>query len=173
MGARRLVYSPDVTVYIQPSLKRIDAQGNEVFFDPIDISEDIIDGVIERKSNDVSTARFTVQSRRVGRNLSKKTQNESEFKSQNPLLLGNIIRPMDRIMVFLKKVKPKLVFSGYLDLVPLVQFVPEPIVIEASCTLKRLKHTYWDPTLPNVQKAFLEMDFIPRYANGGLTIDEV
>ncbi len=171
MGARRLVYSPDVTVYIQPSLKRIDAQGNEVFFDPIDISEDIIDGVIERRSNDVSTARFTVQSRRLGKNLSD-VEDESKNTSENPLLLSSIIRPMDRIMVFLKKVKPKLVFSGYLDLVPLVQFVPEPIVIEASCTLKRLQYTYWDPTLPNVLASFVEMGFIPTNYADGLTIQE-
>lgn len=142
---RRIAYSPEVRVYIQPSLT--DKDGKLV--PPIDISNDIIEGSVERRSNDVSTARFVLQSRRLG------MLNESD--STTSLLLSRQIKPMDRIVVYLKKTKPILVFSGYIDLVPLVQFVPEPVVIEASCTLKRLQYTYWDPTLPNVLNSFIEM----------------
>jgi hypothetical protein len=98
-----------------------------------DISSDIIDGTIERKTNDISTARFTVQGRRLGK--------KNETDPTTSLLLSQIIRPMDRIVVYLKKTKPILVFSGYLDLVPLVQFVPEPVTIGVLVALDAIVPT--------------------------------
>jgi hypothetical protein len=141
----RIIYSPEVKVYILPGAtsKYSNAQ-------PIDISEDIIEGSISRVTEGVSKASFLVQSRKL---------------KDNSNLLGSIIRPMDRIVVYLKKVKPILVFSGYLDLVPLFQAVPEPFTIEASCTLKRLEFTYWDPQLPHVYETLARYGFIPS-ANG-------
>ena len=158
---RRLVYSPEMKVYIQPS--GVDKDGKPL--PPIDISSDIIDGTIERKTNDISTARFTVQGRRLGK--------KNETDPTTSLLLSQIIRPMDRIVVYLKKTKPILVFSGYLDLVPLVQFVPEPVTIEASCTLKRLEFTYWDPTLPNVMQYLLKSGFIVQNTDSGFNTYQV
>ena len=119
---RRIAYSPEVRVYIQPSIK--DKDGKLV--DPIDISDDIIEGSIERRSNDISTARFVLQGRRIGKSSSE--------DATTSILLSQKIRPMDRIVVYLKKTKPILVFSGFIDMVPLIQFVPEPVVIEASCS---------------------------------------
>jgi len=153
---RRIAYSPEVRVYIQPN--ETDDEGKLV--PPIDISNDIIEGSIERRSNDVSTARFVLQGRRSG---------GSEDNTTSILLSGKI-RPMDRIVVYLKKTKPILVFSGYIDLVPLVQFVPEPVVIEASCSLKRLQYTYFDPTLPNVMQAFLQMGMIVQNNDSGFNV---
>jgi hypothetical protein len=155
---RRIAYSPEVRVYIQPNEK--DKNGNLV--PPIDISNDIIEGSIERKSNDISTARFVVQGRKLGK--------ENQDDPTTSILLGNTIRPMDKIVVYLKKTKPILVFSGYIDLVPLVQFVPEPVVIEASCSLKRLQYTYWDPTLPNVMQAFIQMGMIVQKNESGFNV---
>jgi cell wall-associated NlpC family hydrolase len=158
---RRLVYSPEMKVYIQPS--GVGKDGKPL--PPIDISSDIIDGTIERKTNDISTARFTVQGRRIGK--------KNETDSTTSLLLSQTIRPMDRIVVYLKKTKPILVFSGYLDLVPLIQFVPEPVTIEASCTLKRLEFTYWDPTLPNVMQYLLKSGFIVQNTDSGFNTYQV
>lgn len=158
---RRLVYSPEMKVYIQPS--GTDKNGNPV--PPIDISSDIIDGTIERKTNDISTARFTVQGRRIGK--------KNDGDATTSLLLSQTIRPMDRIVVYLKKTKPILVFSGYLDLVPFMQFVPEPVTIEASCTLKRLEFTYWDPTLPNVMQYLLKSGFIVQNTDSGFNTYQV
>ena len=138
----RIIYSPDVKVYILPGVENAE---------PIDISQDIIEGSVTRTTEGVSTASFLVQSRKVKDNVTT--------------LLGARIRPMDRIVVYLKKVKPILVFSGYLDLVPIFQAVPEPFVIEASCTLKRLEFTYWDPQLPHVYEVLSSFGFIPS-ANG-------
>jgi hypothetical protein len=141
---KRIVYSPEVQVYILPS------SSNQ----PIDISNDIIEGSITRRSEAVSTASFVVQSRR---------------KSNNKITLSEILRPMDRIVIYLKKVKPILIFSGYLDMVPLFQAVPEPFVIEASCTLKRLEFTYWDPGLPQVYETLIKYGFQPGFEGGGIS----
>ena len=155
---RRIAYSPEVRVYIQPNETKDDGS----LVDPIDISKDIIEGSVERRTNDISTARFVIQGRRLGK--------ENETDTTTSVLLSRKIRPMDRIIVYLKKTKPILVFSGYIDLVPLVQFVPEPVVIEASCSLKRLQYTYWDPTLPNVMQAFLKMGMIVQNNESGFNV---
>lgn len=144
LNFKRIVYSPEVQVYILPS------SSNQ----PIDISNDIIEGSITRRTESVSTASFVVQSRR---------------KSDNRMILSDILRPMDRIVVYLKKVKPILVFSGYLDMVPLFQAIPEPFVIEASCTLKRLEFTYWDPGLPQVYETLVKYGFQPGFEGGGIS----
>jgi cell wall-associated NlpC family hydrolase len=138
---KRIIYSPEVQVYIQTASGKI-----------IDISDDIIEGSVVRRTETLSTASFVVQSRK---------------KKNNSLLLENVLRPMDRIVVYLKKVKPILVFSGYLDLVPLFQAIPEPFVIEASCTLKRLEFTYWDPQLPHVYEVLAKYGFAPQSNGSG------
>ena len=145
LNFNRIVYSPEVQVYILPGGK--DAK-------PIDISNDIIEGNITRRTEAVSTASFLVQSRR---------------NKQNEMTLGTLLRPMDRIVVYLKKTKPILIFSGYLDLVPVFQAMPEPFVIEASCTLKRLEFTYWDPNLPKVYETLQRYGFIPQVGEGGVS----
>lgn len=164
---RRIAYSPEVRVYIQPN--ETDEDGKLV--DPIDISKDIIEGSIERRTNEISTARFVLQGRRMGK---KQNNKDDDFSKENDettsLLLSRTIRPMDRIVVYLKKTKPILVFSGYIDLAPFVQFVPEPVVIEASCSLKRLKYTYWDPTLPNVMQALIQMGMIVQNNDSGFNV---
>lgn len=144
----RIVYSPDVYVYILPGSKNAE---------PIDISNDIIEGSITRRTEAVSTASFLIQSRR---------------NSDNDMLLSTVLRPMDRIVVYLKKTKPILIFSGYLDLVPVFQAMPEPFTIEASCTLKRLEFTYWDPNLPNVYETLQKYGFIPKVSESGVSFFE-
>ena len=164
---RRIIYSPEVQVYIQPG--GFDSNKNPL--PPIDISNDIIEGSITRKSDDISTAHFLVQNRRLG---GQSGSQDGDFSPPQTLLLSNL-RPMDRIVVYLKKTKPILVFSGYLDLVPMLQFVPEPVTIEASCTLKRLEFTYWDPTLPSVMENLMSIGLVPSSAGGdqGLSILQI
>lgn len=99
--------------------------------DTVNISNDIISGSITRRTDAPSSASLTLQNRRM-------------------YYIGRF-KPMDRIVIFLKKVKPILVFAGYLDEVPFLQPIPEPVTITASCSLKRLEFTYWDPGLPQVQ----------------------
>lgn len=167
---RRIVYSPEVQVFIQPG--GLGSNGQPI--PPVDISNDIIEGSISRKSDDISTAHFVVQNRRLSTKVIRSTEDEDEFSTPPQKLLLSNFRPMDRIVVYLKKTKPILVFTGYLDLVPMLQFVPEPVVIEASCTLKRLQFTYWDPTLPSVMNALIKIGFVPTSAGDqGLNVLQV
>jgi N-acetylmuramoyl-L-alanine amidase len=97
----------------------------------LNISDDIISGNITRRTDAASSA-------------SIKLQNRNKFYNGR-------LKPMDRIIIYLQKTKPILVFSGYLDSVPYLQPIPGPITINASCTLKLLEYTYFDPGLPTVQ----------------------
>ena len=99
-----------------------------------DVSEDIISGSVTRRTNAASNAMLTLQNPR--RKYLRK------------------FKPMDRIAIYLTRVKPMLVFTGYLDEVDIEQLYPAPITLTASCTLKRLLYTYWDPSLPYTQRFF-------------------
>ncbi|WP_267716782.1 hypothetical protein [Streptomyces sp. CoH17] len=56
---------------------------------------------------------------------------------------------MDRIVIFMKRIKWLQVFSGYLSQVPALDLYPTTARIGGMCTLKRLLYTYWDPGLPD------------------------
>jgi hypothetical protein len=57
---------------------------------------------------------------------------------------------MDPITIFLERLRghPVQVFTGFLDETPYWQMYPGEITLKASCTLKRLLHTYYNPGLP-------------------------
>ncbi len=57
-----------------------------------------------------------------------------------------VFSPMDQIVIRLRRIRPMVVFSGYLNQVPVFQTYAGTIQITASCTLKRLQYWYWDPT---------------------------
>jgi hypothetical protein len=61
---------------------------------------------------------------------------------------------MDPIIITMTRLKgrPIQVFTGYLDTSPYVQVYPGVAKLEASCTLKRLQYTYWDPALPFIRQ---------------------
>lgn len=119
---RRFAYAPDVNAYIATE---------EYGF--IDVSADIVSGSVTRRVNAVSNADLVLQN-----------PNRKYLRK---------IKPMDRIVIYLTRIhKPVLVFSGYIDRAPFDQLFPGPVKLTASCTLKRLLHTYWDPGLPFVQR---------------------
>lgn len=61
--------------------------------------------------------------------------------------------PMDPITIWLQRLRhrPVQVFTGFLDTTPYLQLYPGTITIKASCTLKRLQYTFFDPALPYTQ----------------------
>lgn len=129
---KRLVYSPKAYVYIKDSSGTIH-----------DVSKYVVSGSINRKINQVSTA--TIELRNPDRIFT------------NPIsATGVAFHPMDPITIYLQRLKdhPVRVFTGYLDKTPYYQMYPGSIKIEASCTLKRLLYTFFDPALPYTQ-AFL------------------
>jgi hypothetical protein len=110
------MYSPGVKIYIS-------TQANGV----LDISEDVTDGHMVRRSDGVSSFRFTLQNPRRK--------------------YDGVFCPNDRIIVMMKRVSWLRTFTGYLNAVPLVTAWPTSVQITASCSLKRLQYWFWDPGL--------------------------
>lgn len=54
---------------------------------------------------------------------------------------------MDPIMVYMTRINKIQVFTGYLDTVPYMQMYPGVVDFKATCTIKRLMHTWWNPAL--------------------------
>lgn len=130
---KRLVYSPKVNAYIKAD-KGI-----------IDISEYITAGGVDRKLDQVSSARLTI------RNPNKKwTEVESRDPVSGEALIEPMFHPMDPIVVIMQRLqeRPVQVFTGYLDRTPYLQLHPGTIELNASCTLKKLQYTFFDAGLP-------------------------
>jgi len=127
----RLVYSPKAYVYTR------DAQGNLY-----DLTEYVTGGQVERKINQVSSASIRL------------SNPEKIFTNPEK---GVAFHPMDPITIFLERVQgyPVRVFTGYLDTTPYYQLIPGVVELKASCTLKKLLYTFFDPALPYVT-SFLE-----------------
>lgn len=136
-----LVYSPDARVVIETS------NGTQY-----DISRDLVRGQIIRKENSVSSLFLTVA-------------NKPLRYSGGPRYNGLFDR-MDKIVCYMKGPRGWLcVFTGYIDTVPFAQMYPGVVDIEASCTLKRLIHTWWNPGLAASQQFF---DQYGLYAQHGI-----
>lgn len=114
------LYAPQIQVFVNIEPER----GERT---TIDISDDLVSGNLVRRSDGVSSFNFTLQNTR--------RKYDSVFK------------PNDRIIVNMKRLGWCRVFTGYLNKVPLVSAWPRTIDLEASCSLKRLQHWYWDPGL--------------------------
>ena len=123
---KTLVYAPDIQILIAHN-------GIEY-----DVSADIVAWSIRRVENGVSSIVFR---------LSNKLYN-------GKLRYTHTFERMDRITVKLKRTEWVQSFSGYLDSVPHIQLYPGTVNFRASCTLKRLMHTWWDPGLPKSQEIF-------------------
>lgn len=113
----------------------------------VDVSRDIVRATIIRKENSVSTA-FVTLANKEGRHSKNMT-------------------PMDRITIQLKRVRWIPVFSGYLDTVPFRQLYQGVITIKASCTLKRLLHTWWNPGLPHSAALFNQRGIVDAASGDG------
>ena len=110
-------YAPGVKVYIDSQDKGL-----------LDVSEDLIEGTMERRSDGVSTFQFALQN------------NQRKY--------DQVFAPNDRIVVMMKRVTWLRVFTGYLNSVPLLTAWPSNVNISASCSLKRLQYWYWDQYAP-------------------------
>lgn len=121
-----------------------------VIIEGTDVSADLVRGSVSRRTDSVSTAAIQLV---------------------NPGLRYNgRFKRMDRITISLKRTKWIQVFSGYLDSVPLVQLYPGVVQIRASCSLKRLLFTYWDPGLPASQELF-DQPSADQQQDGGGSLD--
>jgi lysophospholipase L1-like esterase len=137
---KRLVYSPSVKVWVKTD------------FGVIDLSPYITHCDIQRKIDDVSKLRIAFRNPRINDNGKPRFMFTEKVRDDGSI--GPVFHPMDPITVSMERIagKPIQVFTGYCDTVPYVQLFPGTGTITASCTLKRLQHTYWDAGLPFVQE---------------------
>jgi hypothetical protein len=140
-GTRILVYAPDVNAYI--------ATRSGV----IDVSADIVKGQVRRVENSVSQATLVLN-------------NKAEGGGSKGKYSGSIQR-MDRIVIFMTRITQLQVFSGYVDTAPLFDLYPTTCTVQASCTLKRLLHVYWDPGLSASQQILDQSAYAGQGASGG------
>ena len=115
----------------------------KVVIEGVDVSADVISGSVNRVVDAVSTLTLTLS------NKDFRYTAHHQFKR------------MDRVVVWLRRVgAPVKVFTGYLNVVPGLQLYPSTVRLEASCTLKRLLYTYWDPGL-DASRELLDQARIP------------
>ena len=140
---QRLVYTPKVYAFSKRSDGEI-----------IDISRYIVSGSVNRRINAVSSATLRI------RNPQMIFTTPDQFSQVT-------FSPMDPITIYLKRLKgrPVRVFTGFLDEAPYLQLYPGVIELRASCTLKRLLYTFFDPALPYTQSFFIAYGWAPS-SNG-------
>jgi hypothetical protein len=107
------VVAPGVKVYVATQKHGI-----------IDVSDDLVEGQMIRRSDGVSSFNFSLQ------NARRK--------------YDGVMSPNDRVSVQMKRLKWVQVFTGYLNKVPLVTAWPRVVHLTSSCSLKRLQYWYWD-----------------------------
>jgi len=141
---KRLVYSPQINAWIKTD--------TGVF----DLSSYITGFNINRKVNQVSVANLTFRNPKVDHDDGQSRFLFTQHKIGDHY--GPMFHPMDPIIITLTRIKgyPVQVFTGYLDRAPYIQTYPGVAKLDASCTLKRLLYTYWDPGLPFVTEYMIK-----------------
>jgi hypothetical protein len=106
-------------------------------------------GNVARRVNAVSTASFTL--RNPDMLFTAKGGSHAPFF------------PMDPVTIYLQRLKdrPIRVFTGFLDETPYYELYPGTIEFSASCTLKKLLYTYFDPGLPYTMNFLADYGWVP------------
>lgn len=135
---QRLVYSPKAWVFIR-------RRNGDI----ADVSRYCTAGTVERRVSAVSTANFTL--RNPNMLFTAKGGEHAAFF------------PMDPVTIYLQRLKgrPVRVFTGFLDETPYYELYPGVIEFSASCTLKRLLYTYFDPALPYTRSFLSNYGWLP------------
>lgn len=121
---------PNMKTFVYaPDVRILIARGQKQY----DVSRDVVRGTIQRRENSASTLFFTLA-------------NNGSY--------NGLFNRMDRVVVFLKRVRWQQVFSGYLDTVPYARLYGGEAEFKATCTLKRLMHTWWSPGLTVSQSIY-------------------
>ena len=137
---------PMKTMVYAPDVNILIAHNDQM----IDVSKDIVRGAVIRKENSASTLVFTLA---------------------NPDLryTSGIFSRMDRVACFLTRTNKMQVFSGYLDEIPWMQAYPGTVDFTATCTIKRLLHTWWNPGLPQSQDLFDQISAASTTSDSGIS----
>lgn len=128
------IYAPNIRIVIG----HVNALGVTMQYD---VSADLVNFQLIRPENSAATFIFTLQNR----GLRYTPPGQPPFFSR-----------MDRIVVYMYKTAWVQTFSGYIDTVPYKQLYPGPVQFKATCTIKRLMHTWINPALPATQNIFAQ-----------------
>jgi len=155
---QRLVYSPSIKVWVKTDSG------------VIDLTPYVTECTVVRKIDDLSHAEIQFRNPKVlkdGKPRFLFTENEYTG-SDGSTSIRPVFHPMDPITIVLERIagKPIQVFTGYCDTTPYVQLFPGTARIKASCTLKRLNYTYFDPGLDFVQDFMRNYGWIINVSNG-------
>lgn len=136
------VHAPGVKAYVATEKHGI-----------VDISDDLVEGEMVRRSDGVSGFSFSLQ------NARRK--------------YDGVFKPNDRISVQMKRITWVQVYTGYLNRVPLVTAWPRVVHLQSSCSLKRLQYWYWDShaeaSQAMVRKALEDAGKDSGVSDGGMT----
>lgn len=138
---KTLVYSPDVRVVIAHGLGQYD------------VSSDIVRCSLHRAEDSAASFFMTLANKDL---RYTPTNGKPKFSR------------MDRIVVYMKRANMIQVFSGYLDSIPYKQLYPGTVNFKATCTIKRLMYTWWNPALDQ-SSALLQQSIQPGVAGDGQT----
>ena len=141
---KRLVYSPKAYVFVKTEQNGIQ-----------NLSDYVVKGQVNRIINAVSSAEVVIR-------------NPDMIWTQGARQGNPIFRPMDPVTIWLERIKgyPVQVFTGYLDKTPYLQLYPGVCRLTASCSLKRLMYTFWDPALPFTNTFLQKYGWIGDYSTG-------
>lgn len=141
---QRFVYTPRVEAFI-----RLD-DTNRI----IDVTDDIVSGEVIRRTGAQSEASLVLQNK------------DGRYTATD------LIKPMDRIIVRMSRIgDPFLTFSGYVDEAPYFQLYPGTVQVRASCPIKLLQMTYFDPGLQSVHSFFQSLGWNYDPSTGALYDD--
>lgn len=136
------IYAPGVKVYIQTAKHGL-----------VDVSNDLSEGTMVRRSDGVSTFNWTMNNPR------------RKYDS--------VFAPNDRIVCVMKRLAWVRTFTGLLNSVPLITVWPRDVPLAASCSLKRLQYWYWDPhaaaTQEMIRQALAAPNNAGKSSDGGIT----
>jgi hypothetical protein len=138
---KTFVYSPQVRVVIGT---RAGPQ--------VDVSPDVVRCTLIRPENSAASFQFTLHNKGL----------QYTPKNGRP-----IFSRMDRVVVYMKRINWLQVFSGYVDTMPYVNLYPGEITFKCTCTLKRLKHTWFNPALPNSQRLLSQYSALQNLQGDG------
>lgn len=140
---QRLAYTPKVYVFVKNSYGNI-----------IDISRYVVSGSVNRRLDAVSSAQIILR-------------NPKMIFTTPDANARVAFSPMDPVTIYLKRLRsrPVRVFTGFLNKTPYLKLYPGVVELRASCTLKRLLYTFFDPALPYTQSFFIAYGWTPN-ANG-------
>ena len=147
------MHPPDMKTFIYtPKVRVVIAHGAT----QVDVTKDIVRCSLHRAESSAASFFMTL----ANKNL-KYTP-----KSGPP-----VFSRMDRIVVYMGRTHLIQVFSGYLDTVPYKQLYPGTVDFKATCTIKRLMHTWWNPAIPESQSLLNQTEAVLALGGGPNTRD--